>query len=64
MWELMPPKAKYGLSIGISILIFLMYKECFKFPFARIYLLYDQYHYHPCLVIWKVFMEIYLFWYL
>lgn len=35
MWELMPPKAKYGLSIGISILIFLMYKECFKFPFAR-----------------------------
>lgn len=35
MWELMPPKVKYGLSIGISILIYLMYKELFNFPFAK-----------------------------
>lgn len=35
MWELMPSKVKYGLSIGISILIYLIYKEHYNFPFAR-----------------------------
>ncbi len=35
MWELVPPKAKYGLSIVFSIFFFLMYMEAFKFTFTK-----------------------------